>query len=112
MTKAEALATNYNKKELSEKVVELSEKLEEMKTVEKQAGASLETLKSGAPAIGLNKKEDGTYQLVRIVYDLEQNAAAISEIVDYDRDQQIAAGKLIKEAGEVFTKATGSKYYK
>lgn len=112
MTKAEALASNYNKKELAEKLVELTEKLEEMKGVELQANASVETLKSGAPAIGLHKREDGVFQLVKIVYDLKQNAAAIIELVDFDKDHQIAAGKLVKEAGEVFSKASGLNYYK
>lgn len=112
MTKSEALVTNYNKKELADKVVELSEKLEEMKEVESQVNASVDTLRQGSPAIGLNKKDDGTFQLVKIVYDLSQNAAAIIELVDLDKDQQIAAGKLVKEAGDVFAKASGSIYYK
>ena len=112
MSKVDSLVSNYSKAQLAEKLVELTEKLEEMKTVEAQVSASVETLKDGAPAIGLHRKNDGTFQLVKIVYDLSQNAAAIIELVDYDRDQQIAAGKLVKEAGEVFAKASGNNYYK
>lgn len=112
MSKVESLVSNYSKAQLAEKLVELTEKLEEMKTVEAQVSASVETLKDGAPAIGLNRKSDGTFQLVKIVYDLSQNAAAIIELVDYDKDQQIAAGKLVKEAGEVFSQASGSIFYK
>lgn len=110
--KIDSLVSNYNKKELAEKLVELTEKLEEMKLVEAQVSSSVETLKGGSPAIGLHKKQDGTYQLVKIVYDLSKNAAAIIETVDYGRDNGIAAGKLVKEAGEVYAKASGLVYYK
>lgn len=112
MTKAESLVTHYSKKELADKVVELSEKLEEMKTVEAQVKASVDTLKSGSPAIGLNRRQDGTFELIKIVYDLSQNAAAIIEKVPLEKDSQISAGKLIKEAGDIFTKASGNAFYK
>jgi hypothetical protein len=111
MSKADNLVTNYNKKELAEKVLELMEKLEEMKGVEAQAGASLETLQSGSPAIGLHKLEDGTFQLIKIVYDLKQNAAAIIGSETLDKDQQIAGYKLQQYAIEkIFMKARGGKY--
>jgi hypothetical protein len=107
-----SLETNYTKTQLAEKVRELTEKLKEMRQVEAQVSASVETLKDGNPAIGLVQNENGMFQLVRIVFDLEKNAAAIIATEDYGKDFQIAGGRLVKEAGDVFLKASGSKYYK
>jgi hypothetical protein len=107
-----SLETNFTKAQLAEKVRELTEKLREMRGVEAQANASLETLKDGAPAIGLHRTSEGKFQLVRIVYDIEKNAAAIIGTEEYGTDSQIAGGRLIKEAGEVFLKASDIKYYK
>lgn len=104
-----SLESNYTKAQLADMVRELKEKLTEMKQVEAQVNASVETLKDGSPAIGLHRNKDGNYQLIKIVYDLDKNAAAIIGKVDFGKDQQISGGKLIKEAGELFLKATTNK---
>lgn len=109
MSKVDSLVSNYNKNELAQKVLELTEKLEEMKVVEAQVEATVDTLRQGSPAIGLHKKQDGTFELVKIVYDVSKNAAAIIEFVDFGINSQVAAGKLIKEAGEILVKATQGK---
>lgn len=107
-----SLETNMSKKELADKVRELTEKLKEMRGVEAQVNASVETLKTGSPAVGIHRDDKGNFFLVKIVYDLNQNAAAIIDKVELGRDQQIAGGKLVKEAGEAFLKATDIKFYK
>ena len=107
-----SLESNFTKAQLAEKVRELTEKLKEMKGVEAQAKASVEGLKDGHPAIGLAKDDNGRFKLVKIVYDLNKNSAAIIATEDFGSDHQIAGGKLIKEAGNIFLKSSESKYYK
>lgn len=109
MSKIDSLTSNYNKNQLAEKVIELSEKLAEMSQLEKKVVAEAGEMTDGLPAIGMIRKEDGTFQLVRLKYDLDKNAAIIVGIEDLDKDQHIAAGKLTKNAGELFYKAAGIK---
>ncbi len=100
---------NLSKKELAEKVRELAEKLKEVKNVEHQVNASVETLKDGNKATGVVGNSNGTFTLVNLVFDLEKNAAAIISTELIGSDGQIAAARLIKEAGQSFYKAAGIK---
>lgn len=100
---------NLTKKELADKVRELTEKLKEMRVVEAQVTASVETLKDGEIAVGVTKQEDGTFLLIKVVYDLKKNAAAIIDKKDISRDMQVAGGTMMKQIGEVFYKAAGIK---
>lgn len=104
-----SLETNYSKAELAEKVRELTKKLTEMKQVESQINASTETLKDGNPAVGIVKNKDGTFTIVKLVYDLEKNAAVIIGTEALGRDMQVAGGTLMKRTGDAFYKAAGIK---
>lgn len=99
-----------SKKELVELIHQLQDKLKELATVEKQATAKLEELKS--PAIGLSKDKNGFYSLVKIKYDAEKNAAAIESIDKLDsRDEAIVVYKLKQYTVEtIMRKARGGKY--
>jgi hypothetical protein len=100
---------NLTKKELADKVRELAEKLKEMKVVESQVTASVETLKDGDSSIGIIKNAEGNFTIVKLVFDLEKNAAAIVGTEDLGKDMQIAGGVMMKRIGEVFYKAAGIK---
>lgn len=106
-----SLLTNYTKKQLVDKIHELTEKLKEMKQVEAQVNASVETLKDGSPAVGLYKDDKNVYHLVHIVYDIDKNAAAIVSKDEIGKDSQIAAYKLNEHSTmKIFMKARGGQY--
>lgn len=85
----------------------MAEKLKEVKGIENSVLAKAEDLSS--PGIGMIRKEDGTFVLVKLVFDLEKNAAAIVETENVSGDSQVAGGTLMREIGKVFYKAAGIK---
>jgi len=101
---------DHTKKDLAAMIRELQAKLIEMKPVESQLKADAQELK--ANAIGLHKDEKGNFSLVKIKFDLDKKAAAISEIESLgSSDDAIASYKLNQYASEMIMRKTrGGKY--
>jgi hypothetical protein len=104
---------NLPKKDLADKVRNLTEIVKELKAenelLKAQNSANVAELQDGESAIGVARQEDGTFLLVKLVYDLQKNAAAIVTKEDISKDMQIAGGTMMKKIGEVFYKAAGIK---
>lgn len=100
------------KKVLAEMVRNLEAKLKELKPVENQL--KVETLELKQPGIGLHKDDKGKYHLVKISFDVEKKAAAISEVVNLNStDPAIALYNLNKYVAETIVRKTrGGKYDK
>lgn len=93
-------------------IKELKEKLKEMKEVEKAVEVTAANL--SAPALGVHKDSKGSYHLVKINYDVEQNLAAIEKVETLSsHDFAIALFQSKKYLVEkILEKARGSKYAK
>jgi hypothetical protein len=100
-----------SKKELVEIISELKNKVKELKPVEASISAKLDDLEF--PAVGLHKNENGEYQVVKIKYDLEKNAAAIEALSDEkNKDVALAYQSINKIIEQMVRKARGGKYDK
>ena len=99
-----------SKAELVEFIGTLTRKIEELKQVEASQVAESKNLKH--TGLGIVKDESGLYSLVKLVYDLEQNAAQISGVEKLNtRDEAIVLYQAKIYLGEkIFRKARGGVY--
>lgn len=99
-----------SKAELIEFVGTLTKKLEELKHAEASQIAEIKNLKHAA--LGIVKDENGLYALVKIAYDLDQNAAQIAGVEKLNtRDEAIVLYQAKIYLGEkIFRKARGGVY--
>lgn len=99
---------NFNKSELIDIILEMEDKLSEVRHVEDAQKATISELPF--VAIGALPNENGEFCLVKVAFDTKLGAQVKSIDNLNTKDQQILSYHAMKVLGNIVRKAAGDKY--